>query len=86
MNNVGFNRLALLWIMSASLLSGSLFIWPLHVVMVAGQNASLSIGLGLLWAMALVAMTPFSGNLGCTWVTPVYPRSRPCPLPHYMGH
>jgi hypothetical protein len=51
-------RTALLWITSASILGSGLFIWPLHVVLVAGQNAVIALVIVLAWAMALVLLIP----------------------------
>ena len=66
MKLVPLNSLSLLWIMSASIIVGGLFEWPLHIVMVAGQNAGISYLLGCCWAVtvaALIAPEPPAGRL-----------------------
>lgn len=60
----GLNRVALLWIVTASVLGAGLFVWPLHVVLIAGQNADISLGLALLWAMAVVYWSPMPETRG----------------------
>lgn len=53
---VSLNSLALLWIMSASLIIGGLFEWPLHIVSAAGQNAGLAFLAAGCWAFLVAAL------------------------------
>lgn len=51
MNQRPLNRLALIWILAATSVIDGLFVWPLHVVIAAGQNADIALVGALLWAL-----------------------------------
>ncbi len=67
MKGTGLNSLAFVWIVAASIISDGLFIWPLHIVLVAGQNAELAILFADLWAMALALLIPSTPPRGPFW-------------------
>lgn len=56
----------MLWIVTASVLGAGLFVWPLHVVLLAGQNADISLALALLWAAVVVLFSPMA-RMGGSW-------------------
>ncbi|PSR23498.1 MAG: hypothetical protein C7B45_02875 [Sulfobacillus acidophilus] len=47
-----------MWITTASVLGSGLFVWPLHVVLVAGQNADIALVLALVWTVVLTLLIP----------------------------
>lgn len=59
----------LVWATTASVLSGELFIWPLHLVMVAGQNSDLVLIWVVLWMIAVTELSPHPDSLDGTWLT-----------------
>lgn len=68
----GLNGLDLLWSMAVSVIADSLFVWPLHVVQAAGQNAEIALFLGVLWGgmtAMLVRSEPPTHRLGRTLST-----------------
>lgn len=67
MKSVPLNSLALLWIMSASLIIGGLFEWPLHIVLAAGQNAGIAYLGGLCWAFLVAALIRTEAPTGRFW-------------------
>lgn len=56
-----------MWVVSASVLGAGLFIWPLHMLLAAGQNASVSLGLALPWAMTMVYLNSVPRLMGTRW-------------------
>lgn len=58
MTNSGWNAPTLLWVVTASVLAAGLFIWPLHIVLVAGQNAAVSLGAAFGWATLVALLQP----------------------------
>ncbi len=58
MRETPLNSIAIVWIAFASVVTDGLFVWPLHIVLAAGQNAVLALMLTALWAMAVALLTP----------------------------
>lgn len=51
-------RASFVWTVTASIVAEALFVWPLHVVLAAGQNAILAVGLIGGWAVAIALAHP----------------------------
>ena len=59
----------LVWAVVASVVAGGLFVWPLHVVMVAGQDSGVVlVGVGLWWAVVAL-LSPGSERFDGAWST-----------------
>ncbi len=58
MNQTPLNSIAVIWIAFASIVTDGLFVWPLHIVTAAGQNADIALMLAALWGMAVAIMNP----------------------------
>lgn len=71
MNNsqVGQPTSLLVWATTASALSGELFVWPLHLVMAAGQNSVLVLIWVVLWMVTITLISPSPTKLDGTWST-----------------
>ncbi len=67
--NPPLNRRVLVWGVSASVLEAGLFVWPLHVVLMAGQNADLAVVAALGWGLLVITVTPHRRPSG-----PISPR------------
>lgn len=51
------NRGLLVWATAASVIAGGLFVWPLHLIVVSGQNSVLALIAGGLWALAIAGLS-----------------------------
>lgn len=58
MTSPGWNAPALVWVVTASVLAGGLFVWPLHIVLVAGQNADLALVAAWCWGGLIALFQP----------------------------
>ncbi len=58
-----------IWVTVATVVSGGLFVWPLHVVMVAGQDSDLVLIWVGLWLAAITVLSPSAASLAGRWAT-----------------
>ncbi|NMP24095.1 hypothetical protein [Sulfobacillus harzensis] len=69
MTGVKLNSVALMWIAFASVVSDGLFVWPLHIVIAAGQNAGIAVLVGALWVLAVAALSNLQPSDAGFWPT-----------------
>ena len=70
MTRAGWNAPTLVWVVTASVLAAGLFVWPLHIVLAAGQNAVVVLGLAGGWG-ALVALLQPPRSARCRGLQPI---------------
>lgn len=58
MSGAGWNTPTLLWVVTASVAAAGLFIWPLHIVLTAGQNADLALVAAVAWGSLVALLHP----------------------------
>ena len=58
MKDTPLNSLGFLWIGFAGIVADGLFVWPLHIVVAAGQNADIVLGIIACWGLGLALLTP----------------------------
>ncbi len=64
MTRAGWNAPTLVWVVTASVLAAGLFVWPLHIVLAAGQNAIVALGLAGGWGATVALLQPPRTVLG----------------------
>ena len=67
MRETPLNSMAIIWIAFASIVTDGLFVWPLHIVMAAGQNADITLMLTGLWGIAVALLNPARENQPALW-------------------
>ena len=67
MRETPLNSMAIIWIAFAGIVTDGLFVWPLHIVMAAGQNADITLMLTGLWGIAVALLNPARENQPALW-------------------
>lgn len=59
--------MAIIWIAFAGIVTDGLFVWPLHIVLAAGQNADLALLAAAAWGMLVAVLTPVGETQPGLW-------------------